>query len=451
MQSMMKTELSAFIHKAAVCDTHEHILKEEEYLGEKPDILRELFRNYIQGDLVVAGADPAAVASLLDASNPDIERRFIPIKRAWEQAQLTGYGEAVRLIASRFFHIDVIDEATLAAAQAKLPERWPAGERLRILRDEGGLDHIQADDFLWPCVPDLSGPDFFLNDISWLNFCNGNVHADKLLVETGVEVKNLETLREAMAALFKKYAACAIAVKTQHAYNRTLFWRERTDSEAAEALKVALRDPPDNRPPQSTLRDLNARPNETKNCLGDWCLARGVELSIEHNLPFKIHTGSYSSYGWLPVEYIRPGHLCGLLKAYPKARFVLMHIGWPYDNELIALAKHYPNMWTDLCWAWSLNPRASANFVRHFIHAVPSNKLFGFGGDTFFPRATVAYAMQMRRWLTSALQAEVDEGCLSESQAIRLAQRMLQHNQRECFDVGGVRMRIRTQSGPAAR
>ena len=33
---------------------------------------------------------------------------------------------------------------------------------------------------------------------------------------------------------------------------------------------------------------------ETHLCLGDWCWARGVDLSIEHNLPFKIHTGYYA-------------------------------------------------------------------------------------------------------------------------------------------------------------
>jgi hypothetical protein len=66
---------------------------------------------------------------------------------------------------------------------------------------------------------------------------------------------------------------------------------------------------------------------------------------------------------------------------------------------------------------------------------VPANKLFVFGGDTFWPTATVAYAAQARQGLTRALQAEVDEGLLSEAEAIALASRFMFENQMECFRV----------------
>ena len=48
------------------------------------------------------------------------------------------------------------------------------------------------------------------------------------------------------------------------------------------------------------------------------------------------------------------------------------------------------NVWVDLCWAWSIDLQ-SADFVRRFLHAVPSSKPFGFGGDTFWPTSAVAY------------------------------------------------------------
>jgi len=236
-------------------------------------------------------------------------------------------------------------------------------------------------------------------------------------------------LREAMAALFKKYAPYAIAVKSQHAYNRTLAWRERSDADATRAFNAVLSKP-------------DGASTEDRNCLGDWCMARGVELAIAHDLPFKIHTGYHAGSGYMPVEFIKPGNLCTLLKTYPAARFVLMHIGWPYDDEMVALAKHYPHVWVDLCWAWSINPRASADFVRRFIHGAPANKLFGFGGDTFFPRAAVAYAMQARKWLTYALQSEVKDEELNGTQAIVIAKRLLQDNQRECFDLDKKRATI---------
>jgi predicted TIM-barrel fold metal-dependent hydrolase len=182
-------------------------------------------------------------------------------------------------------------------------------------------------------------------------------------------------------------------------------------------------------------------------CLGDWCWARGVQLAIEHNLPFKIHTGYYAGYGVMPVERIRAGHLCTLLAKYPKARFVLMHIAYPYSEELAALAKHYPNAYVDMCWSWSIDPYTACDFVRRMIHAVPANKLFAFGGDTTWPNAAVAYATQARHWLTRALQREVDEGLMTEREAMTLASRMMRENQEACFDLAGTRDAISSQVG----
>lgn len=438
----MATELSTFIRTVRVYDTHEHMWKEDKWRATKPDILCELFENYVPADLRVAGLSDDNLKLLLDSTNPDIEKRFAPAQAAWEASQLTGYGEAVRLIAKRFFGLEEINAKTLAAAQAMLPKEWPAGDRLRILRDEGLYDHIQTDDFCWPCLPDASGPDFFLYDLSWANFCSGDLKqrkdqkegtdlkCEEIHKETGVAVKDLATLREAMEKIFEKYALFAVAVKSQHAYGRTLLYRTRTDAEAAKALEAVLRDPE-----RATV--------DERNTLGDWCTARGVELAIKHNLPFKIHTGYYAGSGYMDVERIKAGNLCELLKAYPKARFVLMHIAWPYDDEIVALAKHFPNVWVDMCWAWSINPRASVQFVRRYVHAAPSNKLFGFGGDTSHPRASVAYAMQARRWLTRALEEEVRDGDLTEAQALGFARKILQDNQRDCFDLDGLRRRLR--------
>ncbi len=419
------TDLAQHIQSTPLIDTHEHLHKEQEYVENGPDVLADLFDNYVAQELVSAGAEEDAVWAVVDAKNPDIESRWNGIKDAWDVCQYAGYGEAVRLIAKDVYGMQEITLAGIEAGAAINQQRRQPGERLRILKEEGNLDHVQTDDFVWACVPDPSGVDFFLYDLSWVHFCAGRFDPAELHTETGIQVRDLETLREAMAGLFAKYGPGAIAVKAQHAYERTLLWQERPDSEVAPILA-------------RHLRGVTLSVNE-KNCLGDWCWARGVELAIEYNLPFKIHTGYYAGFNRMPVEFIKAGNLCSLLKAYPAARFVLMHIAYPYDAEITALAKHYANVYADLCWAWSIDPFTSMDFVRRFIHAAPINKLFGFGGDIFWPSAAVAYAKQARRWLTRALQAEIDDGYLTEAQAIKVATRLMQTNQRDCFDLEGTR------------
>lgn len=425
---MATTDLTHHIQSIRLVDTHEHMRRENDWVENGPDILQDLFGNYVPADLVTAGASPEAMRDLMDASK-DIASRFEGIRDAWEATQFTGYGEAVSLIAKHIYGLDELTGDGLASTDNLKTLRTP-GKRYHILHDIANLDHIQTDDFSWPCTSDASGPDFFLYDLSWATFCNGQVDPSAIHAETSVEVSDLASLKRGMEAIFAKHAGCAIAVKSQHAYNRTLNWVERSDAEASAALNTVLTQP------ASEIDEA------TRLCLGDWCWARGVELTIEHNLPFKIHTGYYAGNDRMPVRRIPAGNMCALFARYLDAKFVLMHIAYPYNDELVALAKHYRNIWVDFCWAWSIDPYSSRDFLRRCIHAVPSNKLFAFGGDTGWPTSAMAYAIQARNEIRRALEAEIADGYLTEKQAMAFATRIMNTNQYACFDIDGTRANI---------
>ncbi|MBH04744.1 MAG: hypothetical protein CMJ20_00325 [Phycisphaeraceae bacterium] len=438
----MASDLSEHIQQTVMVDSHEHLRMEDVWLQDGPgDVLSDLFFvPYDGGDLVTAGADDQDVNRLADHTAGDIESRFAPVADTWEAMQLTGFGEAVRLHAKLIYDMEQITVPAMAAAQPRLEQLRQPDQRLRLLRDEAKLDHVQVDNLCWACEPDESDPDFFLYDLNWRTFCNGGIEIETpyeavgiwrgIETETGITVTDLKSLQEAMEAIFSLYGRRAIAVKSLHAYDRTLLWRERSDHDAERALGAVLAGP-------------NKADETDRLCLGDWCLARGVELAIEYDLPFKIHTGYLARNLPMMVHHLQAGHLCELLIRYPQARFVLMHIAYPYNDELVAIAKHFPNVWVDLCWAWSCNPHVSAKFVRNFLHAVPSNKLFAFGGDTIWPTRSYVYSVQARKWLTKALEAEVCDGNLTEQQAMDVATRLMRRNQLDCFDVEGTRTAVR--------
>src|SRR5262245_58317725 len=152
--------------------------------------------NYVRADLEVAGATEEAIERLFDPAAGDLEARFAGIRDAWEAAQYTGYGEAVRLIAREVYDLDPITPGDLEAAQRRLEELRRPGERLRLLREVAGLDHVQIDDFQWACEPDASGPDFFLYDLSWADFAGGELKPEAIHRETGIEVSRLDDLRD---------------------------------------------------------------------------------------------------------------------------------------------------------------------------------------------------------------------------------------------------------------
>ncbi|KXK37876.1 MAG: hypothetical protein UZ16_OP3001000989 [Candidatus Hinthialibacteria bacterium OLB16] len=155
------SDLERAVFETPLADTHEHLFYEKAWIESKCDVLRDLLNNYVEADLRVAGADRQAIERALNAEDPDIEGRLTGILPALEKSRFTGYGEMVYLLARVVYGIEELTADALKNAQPILDGLMQPGERLRLLRDVAGLDHAQTDDFVWACLPDSSGPDFF--------------------------------------------------------------------------------------------------------------------------------------------------------------------------------------------------------------------------------------------------------------------------------------------------
>ena len=116
-----------------------------------------------------------------------------------------------------------------------------------------------------------------------------------------------------------------------------------------------------------------------------------------------------------------------------------MHIAYPYCDELVALAKHYHNVYPDLCWAWSIDPYSAADFVRRYLHAAPANKLFAFGGDTTWPRARRRTPSRRVAGSIERCRVRSQTGLMTEAEAMAVATKLMQGNQLACFDLVGTR------------
>ncbi len=418
----MASDLSEFIADSPLCSTHEHTEFEQFYQQSRPDVLAHLFSGYLLADLISAGASPEAVQALRDGAGSDIDVRFKAIEPAWRRVELGGYAEGAKLAAALLFGIEEITADTLRSAQASSTLTGQPGERLRLLKDVANLDHVQIDTGTRPLPREMLGQGFFLYDINMLDACNGTPDLESLALLVGREITSIALLRAALELLFERSAKYAVAVKSQHAYGRSLAWIERSDQEAEAAFA-------------SWLRLGNALDDPERICLADWCLARVAELAGQHDLPLKLHTGYYAGNNSMIGPLTAAGNLSRLVRSHPQTRFVLMHIAYPYSNELIAMAKHYRNVAIDMCWAWSINPFHAADFTRRFIHGAPLNKLFVFGGDSLAPAHSVGFALQARRWLDRSLQAEVEEGLISERKAMEVARFLMMDSPRSYFDI----------------
>jgi predicted TIM-barrel fold metal-dependent hydrolase len=167
----------------------------------------------------------------------------------------------------------------------------------------------------------------------------------------------------------------------------------------------------------------------------DFLFRRCVELATTYDLPIKVHLGYLdgNSHPQLGEVFNHVRDITPIVQAYPNATFVLMHIAWPQQEQLLALAKHQPNVIVDLCWTWIAAPAAALDFVKSFLATVPATKLLCFGGDYVTVETVVGHAEIARRGLQRALEEMIQEGWLTTARAIELVPWLMRGNAQRIF------------------
>jgi predicted TIM-barrel fold metal-dependent hydrolase len=124
----------------------------------------------------------------------------------------------------------------------------------------------------------------------------------------------------------------------------------------------------------------------------------------------------------------QPTLLTNLFREYRNVRFDIFHGAYPYSGELAALAKNFQNVHIDLCWLHMISPIHARSALSEWLDTVPSNKIFGFGGDYRFIEGVYGHAVLARANIVQVLVDKVKEGIMSVPQAIQLASRLLHDN-----------------------
>ena len=218
-----------------------------------------------------------------------------------------------------------------------------------------------------------------------------------------------------------KHGKQAVAAKNQSAYSRRLNYSDVPKETAAPLFRKFSSD-----------SELSL---EERKALQDFLFHYCVRKATEHRLPVKLHTGYYAGNYGMPLERVRQNasDLCEVICLNPETNFVLMHIGWPYQDEYIALAKQFPNVSIDLCWAWIINPAASVRFVKEFLMAAPANKLFPFGGDYITVENVYGHSQIARQGMAQALTELVQEQWIHEEEVPDLVERLFKGNAHELY------------------
>ena len=185
--------------------------------------------------------------------------------------------------------------------------------------------------------------------------------------------KNITSLDEYLGAcreIFTRLkAAGAVAFKDQSAYTRPLDYGNPTRAQAEAAFNWFMEDP----------RRKLSYPDGNRP-LGDFLFHEFMRMARDLDLPVQIHTGHMAGIrNSLPKT--NAALLTPLIELHRDTRFDLFHANWPYDGDLLFLAKNYPNVAIDFCWANMVDPLYSQDLFRRAISSVPHGKVHGYGSD----------------------------------------------------------------------
>lgn len=422
---MTRKEIQALVDQTPLADTHEHIIEEVDRLqpagGWRLNDIGLLFSHYLDSDLRVAGMPAADFDEAMKLETPP-DRKWALLRPWWARTRNTGYALNLRETVRALYGQDDVTDDNWEAVNAAIGALIRPGYYQTLLKDIAHLDHCQVNSLQHSPFCETRHPDLLLQDISFVPLSTG-LDIGGLSRKSGIDVKSLDDWYDVIDWCFATYGPRAIAVKNQSAYARKLDYAPVPKEDAAPVFQRLLKQP-------------EMTPEERKP-LEDHLFHHCVDKATEYNLPIKLHTGYYAGCDNMPLHRLRhnAGDMCQLLAAHRKARFVFMHITYPYQSEAIAVAKNHTNCYLDMCWAWIINPAAGVRFLKEFLMAAPMNKVFTFGGDYCNAEMTVGHARIARRGIAQAIAELVEEQWIRQSDVPDLVERLMRGNARETFDV----------------
>ena len=279
-----------------------------------------------------------------------------------------------------------------------------------------------------------------------------NVNLDEFEALTGVPAYGLFRIEPLIGALWDQHDSLAdlekafderirilasdpkiIALKTVIAYRTGLDLQPLTAQEVSKSVDRLKRSPESAglfariHVPRSTRDDVKR--------VRDYILWRALELSIELNLPFQIHSGMGDQD--LDIKTARPGLLAAVFRdeRLRHAKIILLHGAYPFYEEGAYLATIFPNVYLDLS---EFNPMIGpgvARVINTILEQAPFTKVV-YSSDAFgSPELQWIAGKKGRAALSSCLGAAVDAGNLSRDAARTAARLILADNARLIYGI----------------
>jgi len=413
----MPDTIRDFVMEQQLFDTHTH-LRPYQAFAEEPRHFSSFISFGVSDIKTAEGPQPPGREPLENIAAPGYASRFF---EAWRRTRVSAYARAVERSVRELLGMEFVEENAEAI-----------GKRLAELKGDSPsawFDEILKNANIAPVINDCpANMPGHVADGMYPAMFRGR---DDVFERESRWNRSILSLDDLVEGLMQSITDCLstgkfTCFKMGLAYRRGLRYGEPTTHEAEKAFVRLMNTKPET-PHGYKSGCMSAQPllsGKQLQPLQDYLIHQVVRRAIDEDLGIQIHTG-YVAGLYNDLRNINPLELVPLLKRYPSARFDLFHAGWPYQEILGAIGKHYPNVWLNLCWAWSVSPTGTARTLDTWLDYVPHCKICAFGSDTFTPIALHGFAIQAREGIARVLQEKIDRGEMDISLARDVARAML--------------------------
>lgn len=386
-------------------DTHEHIYPYPMIAEIKPSIFEVLSGSYVSWLISMPGKG-------------DYEGLAEKLRRVKASAFFRSCVEALRDL----YGVDISDlsEESLRLVSEKIGAAYLDGEwQRRVLREKARIRKCILDPY-WDVWIEGYDRDCFALAFRINMFLfgynreardhNGNSPYD-LAEKLGISVEDFDDYLDFIDKVLQLAKERGyICLKSALAYDRHLYFEDVGEEEARRVFG------------KSESEVSSAEREKFGDFIMHYILSRAEELS----LPLQVHTGLAR------IEGSNPLNMVNLFRKYPGVRFVLLHGGYPWTSEVVALAFSFPNVYLDLCWLPIISPSAAARLLEEAIEVTGGSKVM-WGGDCWVVEGTYGALKMMRSILSNVFSRYVERKYLSLGDALEVAEMILSSNAREVF------------------
>jgi len=429
-QGEIEKDLREYLEGIRMVDTHEHLDTEEEFIREPADFGR-LFLHYANCDLISAGCPPEDIERLQNDRDLSPAEKWRLIAPYWKYMRGTGYGRCLEIAIRDLYGLESLSADTVGVLSEKMSQVRRSGYYREVF-DRAGIAVALWNrlDRLAP-IPRMWTPDYdrnlFIQDLlsPYLMLDKQKLSGlhDYALEEWhhgwGREILCLDDYLGAIEERFSSYASQASALKIPIAYFRPVVFVDRSRGEIEPLFNQLLN--------SGWERNVSLPTLEQVRGIQDYLVHFSIQQCAKYDLAVKFHTGLQEGNA-NTIRNSRASLLSNLFFKYPKVRFDIYHISYPYQEELVTLVKNFPNVAVDFCWMWIVNPAAGRRALSDFLDAVPANKIHGFGGDFIFIEGSYGHAVMAKDNIARVLAEKVSEGSMTEERAKQVAGWILRDN-----------------------